>query len=380
MNFLRAGCVALFLLALALIVPSADACLFCSEQRGPTLADDFSKAAAVIVGTCSNPKRGAGGLDDSSTEFIIDDIVKPHPLLKDQKKIVLPRFIADTKNRHIIFADVYKDKLDFYRGVPIESDSVMVKYLTGAYAVQDKSPGERLRYYFDYLNYPEYEIALDAYREYAKADYKDYQQMAKTLPVSKLVTWINDPATPAYRLGLFASLLGHCGGPEEVKLLKKTINDPEKRKGSGVDGMMAGLVMLDPKGSWAFLSEQMLDPKQDFQYRYSVFRTARFLWETRTDLVPKEELVKSMGGLIQSTDMADFAIDELRKWKRWEYTPAILDLFDKKSHSLNVIRRSIARFAMRTSDPAGAKFIAEQRRRDAEWVQDVEDLLKLESN
>ncbi|MEI7685678.1 MAG: hypothetical protein WCL32_11690 [Planctomycetota bacterium] len=380
MTLLRAGFVFAFLLALALFVAPADACLFCSEQRGPTLSDDFSKASAVLLGSCLNPKLGTGGLEDSSTEFIVEEVVKPHALIKDQKKILLPRFIADTKSKHIIFADVYKGKLDFYRGVPVEADSAMVKYLKGSYAQQDKSPGERLRFFFDYLNFPEYEIALDAYREYAKADYKDYQEMAKTLPASKLVTWINDPKTPSYRLGLFASLLGHCGGPEEVKLLKKTIDDPEKRKGSGVDGMMAGLVMLDPKGGWAFLGEQMLDPKQDFQYRYSAFRTARFLWEVRPDLVPKEILVKSMGGLIQSTDMADFAIDELRKWKRWEYTQPILDLFDQKSHSLNVIRRAITRFAMRSPEPAAAKFVAEQRRRDAEWVKDVEDLLKLESN
>lgn len=364
---------------LVFAVAPSDACLFCSEQRGPTLSDDFSKAAVVLVGTCSNPKLGTGGLDDSSTEFVIDEVVKPHPLIKD-KKIVLPRFIADTKNKHVIFADVYKDKLDFYRGVPIDAGSGMIAYLKGSYAHQDKKPGERLRYFFDYLNDPEYEIALDAYREYAKADYKDYQEMAKTLPASKLVTWINDPKTPSYRLGLFASLLGHCGGPSEAKLLKAMIDDPEKRKGSGVDGIMAGFVMLDPKTGWSSLSEQMIDPKQDFTYRYSVFRTGRFLWDTRPDLVPKDDLVKSMGALIQTTDMADFAIDELRRWKRWEYTQPILDLYGQKTHNLNVIRRAITRFALRSPEPAAAAFIAEQRKRDPDWVKDVEDLLKLESN
>jgi len=286
MTILRACCVFALLFALVLLAAPADACLFCSEQRGPTLADDFSKASVVLLGTCSNPKLGTGGLEDSSTEFVIDEVVKPNELVKDQKKILLPRFIADTKSKHIIFADVYKGKLDFYRGVPVGADSAMVRYLKGAYAVQDKSPGERLRYFFDFLNFGEYEIALDAYREFAKADYKDYEGMAKTLPASKLAEWIKDPKTPSYRLGLFASLLGHCGGPEEAKLLKKTIEDPEKRKGSGVDGMMAGLVMLDPQGGWGFLGEQMLNPKQDFQYRYSVFRTGRFLWEVRPDLVP----------------------------------------------------------------------------------------------
>jgi hypothetical protein len=378
MNFLRASLVLVFTLSLALLAPPADACLFCSEQRGPTLTDDFSKAEIVMVGTCANPKIGLNGLDDSTTDFIIDEIVKSHPMVKDKKKIVLPRYIADTQSKHIIFADVYKGNLDFYRGVPIAADSLMVKYLKGAIAVNNKKQPERLRYFFDYLNIPEFEIALDAYREYAKADYKDYEQMAKTLPKETLVKWFNDPKTPSFRLGLFASLMGHCGGPEEAKLLKAALDDPEKNKGSGIDGIMAGLVMIDPKGGWAYLSQRMNDPNEDFQSRYCAFRTARFLWETRPDLVPKETLVKSMGSLIDSRDMADFAIDELRKWKRWEFTQPILNLWGKESHNLNVIKRSIGRYMLRSPEPAAAKFLAEQRKRDAEWVKDVEDLLSLE--
>lgn len=364
----------------AALVPPANACLFCSEQRGPTLSEDFSKAAVILVGVCSNPKLGSTSLEDSRTDFHIEEVVKANELLpKGTNKITLPRFIADTKNKHILFADVYKEKLDFYRGVPIDPKSTMVEYLKGAHALESKPAGVRLRYYFDYLGSRENEIALDAYREFAKADYRDYQEMARTLPAAKLVGWINDPTTPSYRIGLMASLLGHCGGAAEAKLLRGILLDPEKRKGSSIDGVMAGLVMLEPKEGWAFLSDQMLDGKQEFAIRYAAFRTARFLWETRTDLVPREVLVASMGSLIQSADMADFAIDELRKWKRWEYTQPILDLWGRKSHSLNVIKRAVTRFAMKTTDPAGARFIEQLRRDDPEWVRDVEDLLKLES-
>lgn len=381
MRILRFGVAAVCLLLLAWTLPSAIACIFCSEERGPTLNEDFGKAEIVLLGTCHNPRLGSGGLEDSATDFLIEEVVKA----KDQKykvgdKIVLPRYIADVKSKHLIFADIYKGKPDFYRGVPTSPNSSLTKYLKGALALQDKKPGERLRYFFDYLNSPELEIALDSYREFAKADYKDYRDMAKTLPSATIVSWINDPKTPVYRLGLFSSLLGHCGGPEEGKLLRKAIDDPEKRKGSGVDGMMAGLVMIDGKDGWDFLSARMLDPKQDFQFRYSVFRTAKFLWNDRPDVVPKESLVKSLGGLVQVRDMSDFAIDELRRWKQWQYTQPILDLWGQKGFELNVIRRAITRFAMRSPEPAAQTFLADLRKRDPEWVQDVEDLLKLEPN
>lgn len=377
MTFSRLGVALGIFFALGLSL--AESCPFCSEQRGPTLTEDFAKAQVVLLGTCVNPKLGATGLEDSTTELIIEEIVKPHEAVQGLKKVLLTRYISDSKNKHLVYADVYKGKLDCYRGQPLDANSSMVKYLKGAAALQGKPPAERLRYFFDYLNFPEYEISLDAYREFAKADYNDYKDMAKKLPASSISAWMQDPKTPGFRLGLFGSLLGLCGGPDDARLLKKLLSDPETRKGTGLEGMMVGLVTIDPKDGWDFLSGQMLDSKQDFPYRYCIFRAARFLWEVRPDLVSKDRLAKDMGALVQAADMSDFAIDELRKWKRWEFTEPILELAGKKSHNLNVIRRAITRYMLQSPRPEAAAYIAAQRQRDPEWVQDVVDLLKLEA-
>ena len=359
---------------------SALACPFCSEQRGPTFVEDFSKAAIVLLGTFDSSARGGTGrLKDSTTDFVVERAIKDHEVVKGKKIVTLPREVPPTKNKFLIFCDIYKGELDPYRGVELSSDTSMVKYLVGATATEGKPQGERLRFFFDYLNCPEVEIALDAYREYARADYKDYADMAKTLPAKTIAGWIEDPKTPAFRLGLYASLLGHCGTGEHAVLFKKLIEDPEARRGSGVDGIMAGLVMIEPK-SWAYLDGMLLDAKQEFQIRYSVFRTARFLRDNRPDLVPKEQLVKSIADLIEVPDMSDFAIDELRRLHHFEYTKAVLDLFDKKSHSLSVIKRAILRFALQSPEESAKTFVTRQRARDLEWVTDTEELLKIETD
>lgn len=367
------------LVTVGLFTATALACPFCSEQRGPTFVDDFAQASLVLLGTFSNPQLGKGGLGDGTTDLVIEKVLKDAPFLKDKKKVTLPRYMTATKTKFLVFCDVYKDKLDPYRGVELAPDTDMVKYLLGATATKGKPQPERLRFYFDFLNSDETEIALDAYREYAKADYADYREMARSLPAATLAKWILDPKTPPYRLGLYASLLGHCGGADHAKLMRKMIDDPNARRGSGVDGMMAGLVMIEGKEGWRQLDEILLDPKQDFQIRYSAFRTARFLWENRVDLVGKDVLVKSMGDTIQVADISDFAIDELRKWKRWEYTQPILDLFGKKSHDLSVVKRAILRFALRSPETSARAFVEAQRKRDAEWVKDTEELLNLET-
>ena len=360
-------------------VGHASTCPFCSEERGPTLIEDWAKADGVMFGTFANPKLGAGGIEDSVTEFIIDELVKPHEALKGLKKVTLPRYVAPNKSKFLVFVDVYKGKLDPYRGIELSAGTQMVKYLVGASAVKELPQNKRLRYYFDYLNTPETEIALDAYREFAKADYADYKEMATTLPAKTLAGWLQDPKTPSFRFGLYASLLGHCGGAEDANLLRKLIDDPAARRGSGIDGLMAGLVMIQPKEGWKHLDEILLDPKQDFNSRFAVFRTARFVKENRPDLVPKEALVKSLASLVEIVDMSDFAIEEFRKWKQWDQTDAVLDLWGRKSHNLGVIKRAIVRFMLQSPTDSAKAFIVEQRRRDAGFVADVDELLKLES-
>jgi len=83
--------------------------------------------------------------------------------------------------------------------------------------------------------------------------------------------------------------------------------------------------------------------------------------------------------LLDHGDMADFAIEDLRKWKRWEMCDRILELFGKKSHDVNVVKRSILRFALQCPEPSARAFVDAQRRRDPNWVKDTEELLKIES-
>src|SRR5262249_40873541 len=193
-------------------------------------------------------------------------------ILGDRKIITLPRYLPndkDNKVKYLIFCDVFKRKIDPYRGVPVPADSNMVKYLTGALANKDKPIGVRLRYYFDYLDDKDPEIATDAYKEFANADYKDYRDMAKHLPADKIAKWLQDPNTPAFRYGLYASMLGHCGNQQHGAILRAMLDDPQKRAGTGVDGVLAGYVMLQPKDGWNYVCTILNNSSKEFMLRYA---------------------------------------------------------------------------------------------------------------
>jgi hypothetical protein len=366
--------------ALLLPAPALAACPFCVDERGPTLVGDYLQASMVLYGTFTKANLDSNGSTDNGTsEFTIEKVLKPHPILNGSKVIVLPKYVPASTKKYIVFCDVYKNFIEPYRGEETSADGELLKYLTTSLALKDAAVGERLLHCFKFLNSPDLNVSTDAYREFAKADYSEYRDIAKKLPPDTLAAWLEDPKTPPYRYGLYASLLGHCGeSKKHGDLLRGMIDDPRKRMGSGIDGMMAGYLMLQPKEGWEHLKVFLKDEKEDFFVRYAVLRTLRFYWDNRNDILSKDEVIKGMAMVIQLHDLADFAIDDLRLWKCWQMTDQVLDLFDKKTHNHPVVRRAILRFALCCPNERAKTFVAEQRKRDPAWVSDTEEMLRFD--
>src|SRR5262249_38747425 len=179
--------------------------------------------------------------------------------------------------------------------------------------------------------------------------------------------------------GLYASMLGHCGNAAHASVLRDMLNDPSKQLNSGVDGILAGYIMLEPKEGWALAASILQDPKKDFMFRYAALRVIRFLKESRPDLVRKEALVEAVHRLLAQVDIADLAIEDLRKWGEWSSLNQVLALYDQKSHDVPIIKRAIVRFALACPEPKAAAFVQNIRKADPEMVKDVEELLKLET-
>jgi hypothetical protein len=366
------------------LLASFAGCPFCSDLGGQTLTGDVNQASMVVFGSLSNPRLDPNGdFGAGQTDVIIEAVIKPHEYLTDKKIITLPRYVpVDKKNdkKWLIFCDIFKGKLDPYRGIPLESPD-MVKYLQGAIAVEKKETPIRLRFFFDWLDHKEIELANDAYKEFAKSEYKDFAEMAKDIPADKVAKWLQDPNTPAYRLGLYGSMLGHSGKAEYGALLKKLLEDPQKQTSSGIDGMLAGYALLKPKEGWEYIRTILKDPAKQFLLRYAALRAVRFFWDTRPDVIDKKEQVEAVCLLLDQSDISDLAIEDLRKWKQCQVLDRVLELRDKKTHDVPIIQRSILRFALSCADnPKAEAFVKAARQKDANWVKDVEELLKLEQS
>ena len=165
------------------------------------------------------------------------------------------------------------------------------------------------------------EINTDAFQEFANADYADVKAVAATLPKTKLFDWLKDPATPASRFGLYGLLAGNCGKKDDAAVIRQLLDDPTRRFASGLDGLLAGYILLDPKSGWEYLTSLVKNQeKQDFATQHAIVKVLRFLWDYGHDAVAKEQVVEGMKMSMANGEFADFAIEDLRKWGRWELT------------------------------------------------------------
>lgn len=389
-------------LAVLLAAGPAAACPFCSAQ-GQTLSGEVTQADLIVLGLLSNAKQDPADITKGSTDLTVQAVIKPHPFLEGKTVVKLPKYLPDgaraTDTKFLVYGAVFTRPADTaaaalaggsvfsnpdtavfdpYRGVPVAPTSQLPQYLQGAIAVRDKDTTAKLRYFFDYLDNPDLEIATDAMMEFGNTDYKDVRELAKGLPADRVLKWLKDPNTPPSRYGLYGLFLGHCGKREDAAAVRALLDDPAKAKSSGVDGILAAYILLDPTAGWEYLLNLLKDPAQEFSSHYAGLRTLRFFYEFRPDVLTKDQILTGMKALVAQKELADLPIEDLRKWGRWDQTDLVLGFAKVESHNkVPIIKRAILRFALAApADQTAAKAYVEQiRREDPERVKYVEQTL-----
>ncbi len=363
---------------LGLLTGSATACPFCAAE-GQTYSTELNEARIVIVA-----RPISADIDKETTEIEIETVIKDDPSRGKKTRFVLSRYIdptpLGTKGKFLLFCEIYKDKLDAYRGMFIKEDSKLPAYCQKLVELKGKPASVRLETLFEYLDHSDLDVSGDAYKEFAYADYKDLKAMYKGLPAEKILKWIKSPDTPSARMGLYASMLGHCGKAKDAVALRAILDDPDRRTGSGLDGTLAGYIMLDPKAGWEYTLGVLKNSKEDFYFRYAVLRGVRFLYDYRSDLITKKQIVDGLCMLLNQKDIADLAIEDLRRWQHWEVADKILAIEKTEVYEQPIVKRSMLRYALQCKGNAAATaYVASRRKADRESVEDAQELLDLET-
>lgn len=372
----------LILFTLILVMGShlrVSACSYCDPafKRRLTFREDARLAKFVVLGTATDPKINADMT--SETAITVNAIIKDDPFLKQHQKFSLPIYIpVDAKNppSYILFGDVFNEKADLYRGVPIK-DRAVVEYLNEVVKLDDKQRLKSLLFFFERLDSPTPEIAADAFLEFAKANDLEVAEVAKSIQPERLRKLLLDPKTPPERLSLYAFLLGSCGVAKDEDFLKRLLTKNDDRTQASLGGLLGGLIELTPKEGWKATTKIVSDPKESFANRLSALNTVRF-YQGCKPKEHREAILTALRPVILDGELADMAVEDLRRWGWWELTKLILEQTPKPTHAAPIVQRAIVRYAVCCPDPACVDFVKAYRKAFPTLVQEVEEGLEFE--
>jgi hypothetical protein len=373
--------VALAVAALATLPCPAPSCSLCNNLQAPTLREEAGQPSArlILAGMLENPRLGAGG--SGLTDLRITDVLRKNDWLANRPVVELPRYLAvsDTKNppHFLVFCDIFKDRLDPYRGVPLRN-AESIEYVKKAMALDPKDRVRNLTFFFNYLEHPDPEVARDAFLEFAKATDAEISQAAPKLRPEKVREWLRSPQTPQERLSLYSVLLGGCGSAGDSDLLATMLNDGSERSTAAYDGLLAGYIHLRPKEGWELAVKTLADGKRPLLTKLGVLRTLRYYHGSQPD-ESRPRILEAMAVLLPQHDLADIAVEDLRRWKIWDLTPQVLGLYGKQGYTAPIVKRALIRYALCCMDREDARlFVAERTRTEGDVVQEVTESLEYE--
>jgi hypothetical protein len=367
--------VCLFVLVIA---PAVHACSYCdpSNQRLQTFRQEARTSKFVVVGTLANPRLVG---DNGFTDLNVEQVPKDDPALGKRKTLTLPRWVpVDAKKppRVLVFFDVYEGKLDPFRAVTLRGAAVP-DYLKVALALDDRDRVSSLLFYFRHLDNPDPDVAADAFLEFAKATDQEIGAVGPKLDAAKLRKLLADPKIPAERLGVLAFLLGACGNKNDAATLAGLIDKPDERTAAALGGLLGGLIEMRPEDGWKRIVAILEDPKRSYQDKLAALGTVRFFHAYRP-AENRKSILAAMAVVIARGDMADMAVEGLRRWQWWDLTKDVLAQYRKPTHAAPLVKNAILRYALTCPDADAAAFVKAVEAADSAAVREVRESLEFE--
>ena len=335
-------------------VHAACICPFC-DAPALMLSEQIGQCDHLLLGKWLSSEKGVNLRGGSSTFEIRDVAFSKGDRFKIGEVIVMPQYIAgsDASSYSLMGPD---DRLEDWH-VPSEVTEASWMYLSKMPpSVKDiKAQSKRLLFFLPYFENQDLLVSNDAFAEFASAPYEVIVPLKEQLPREKILDWLQDPKTPVTRLGFYGMLAGICGKPEDAAILEKKIVTLDADFRLGIEGVMAGYVMITGEKGLARLEEAKIlsktainkdgkEIKLPFSETYAVMQALRFMWTYEPDRLPKDRLKQSMHLFLVRKEMADLVITDLARWKDWSIQDRLMTMYTDENFDIPAIRRAIVRY------------------------------------
>jgi hypothetical protein len=338
------------------------------------LREQVRKARLILLAAAEPAKdeKGAG------QPFQILEVLKTDPALGKTRTLFsrLHAYPPEPGTRWLFFCDVGKRQEILPHRV-FSSSAAFVDYVKGLVRFVD-DPARALAHCVRYLEHQNDELAADAVTELARAGDRPLRAAAQVIPADRVAGWLQDPKVHFHRHNLYGLLLGYCGDGRHADVLGRIVTDAKKRAEINTHGLLAGYLLLRPQEGWSLVQRLLHDRFAPRRVRVSALRAVRFLWDERTDVLPRTDMLRAIMPLLDEAEFADEILLDLRRWQRWEMTDLVLGRWSKLPAEAGVYRPAVVCFALRSPHPRATAFVDRLRRTFPEVLEVAEVILRLE--
>ncbi|WP_166825429.1 hypothetical protein [Thalassoroseus pseudoceratinae] len=350
------------------------ACPFCAPTD-PTLSERVSQSDAASLGQWVEAQE-MDGSKGAETKFAVLSHLK-FPEKVKPATIHVPEFVrGQTGDLFLLLGQLDPDSESIILWERPEAITETAFQYVNQAPAPETAPAKRLPYFHRFLEFSDPLIGDDAYAEFAKAPYEAVFAARESYSREKLRKWLTSEDVLAPRRGLYGLLLGLVGNDEDAQLLKQLIDDQSDSVRLGIDGVMAGFVLLRGNDGLRYLRLKIFeDPKTPITDVHAGLTAMRFLWRSGPPDISRDIIKETVHGALDRPEAADLAIADLARWKDWSVQEELMTLYHKKDteNPLGQIatRRAIIRYLLASSLDDDAKDQPQHVEQAKQYIEEI---------
>lgn len=359
------------------LTTTAHACPFCATPM-QTLSEELAEAEAAVIARLEKPMADFNDaelpteeepeepVDDTALFVVVEPLRGNSAQPGDELKIVY--FGEDPPEKRFMISSfslnlgeekpVTGERVEW--GTPLPLSDAAVEYVKQLETIPEKGP-DRLEFFQKYFEHPDPLLAQDAYDEFARAPYEVIIAFKDRMQRDKLIEWIESPEVGPSSRRLYLTMLGVCGQSDDVAMLEKLLNfdydqikplvaasistlgltgapagtgivdtlvrAEDRRKKECLDALIACYLKLKgPDGLELVKQRFFANPNVRYYHLHSAIMAMRFHGE-ETDIIPREDLLKTMRLVLDHPKFADQVVTDLTRWEDWEIMNRLVSLF-----------------------------------------------------
>lgn len=351
---------------LAACAPSVRACPFC-QSVAQTFTEEMNTMDAVVIArlTKAPPPPKSAAEEVPKSQFEVLEVIKGKEHLAGAKTIETVFFGEAKLGSKFLIMGV--DPPNLMWTTPLLISDRARDYLVAILDLPPEGP-KRLEFFQKYLEDGDEMLARDAYDEFARAPYDTVRALKDDMNHDQLLEWIRSPDIPASRRRLYLTMLGVCGGKDDLPVLEAMLRSDDRKMKGGLDAMIACYLTLRGPDGMPLVEDVFLkNEKAEYADTYAAIMALRF-HGAQDDVIPRKRLLVGLRYMLDRPQLADLVIPDLAKWEDWTVMDKLVKLFKEADEKSSWVRVPVINYLRACPLPKAKEYIAELEKIDPESV------------